>query len=36
MYSMTELEEAELRLRRTRAQRCWAARQGDVELEAEL
>ncbi len=34
--SMTELEEAELRLRRARAQRQWAARQDDYELEQAL
>jgi hypothetical protein len=34
--SMTELEEAELRLRRARAQRQWAARQNDYELEQAL
>jgi hypothetical protein len=33
---MTELEEAELRLRRARAQRRWAARQNDYELEQAL
>jgi hypothetical protein len=33
---MTELEEAELRLRRARAQRRWAARQNDYELEQVL
>jgi hypothetical protein len=33
---MTELEEAELRLRRARAQRQWAARQNDYELEQAL
>jgi hypothetical protein len=32
-WNMTELEEAELRLRRARAQRQWAARQNDDELE---
>jgi hypothetical protein len=35
-WTMTELEEAELRLRRARAQRQWAARQNDYELEQEL
>ena len=34
--SMTELEEAELYLRRARAQRQWAARQNDYELEQAL
>jgi hypothetical protein len=33
---MTELEEAELRLRRASAQRQWAARQNDYELEEAL
>jgi hypothetical protein len=33
---MTELEEAELRLRRARAQRQWAARQNNYELEEAL
>jgi hypothetical protein len=33
---MTELEEAELRLRRARAQRQWAARQNNYELEQAL
>jgi hypothetical protein len=33
---MTELEEAELQLRRARAQRQWAARQNDYELEEAL
>jgi hypothetical protein len=35
-WNMTELEEAELRLRRARAQRQWAARQNDYELEQAL
>jgi hypothetical protein len=34
--NMTELEEAELRLRRARAQLQWAARQNDYELEEDL
>jgi len=34
--NMTELEEAELRLRRARAQRQWATRQNDYELEQAL
>jgi hypothetical protein len=34
--SMTELEEAALRLRRARAQRQWAARQNNYELEEAL
>jgi hypothetical protein len=33
---MTELEEAELRLRRARAQLQWAVRQNDYELEQAL
>ena len=33
---MTELEEAELRLRRARAQRQWSARQNEYELEEAL
>jgi hypothetical protein len=33
---MTELEEAELRLRRASAQRQWAARQNDYQLEETL